>query len=155
MRIRLLSQHDLAAIVKIQNSSAHAAFWGEADYERLADNPQGMILVAEQEGTTPADLLGFAAFHRVDEEAELWNLAVVPQHRRQGIAKALFQEASRRLLEAGATRIYLEVRISNAPALGLYHAVGFKTLMRRKDYYQNPREDALVLSLDLVPSSRK
>lgn len=153
MQIRLLCQSDLAAIVKIQESGTQAAAWSEADYERLAANPQGMILVAEQEGADAGELIGFAAFHRVGEEAELWNLAVAPQHRRQGVAKGLFQEAARRLREAGARRVFLEVRASNTAALGLYEAVGFKSFMSRKDYYQNPREDALVLALDLNSSS--
>ena len=153
MRIRLFSHRELEAIVKIQNSSAQAAAWSEADYERLAADPLGMVLMAELEGISPPALLGFAALHRVGEEAELWNLAVVPQYQRQGVAKALFQEACRRLLQAGATRIFLEVRASNSPALGFYRAVGFRTLRRRKEYYQNPREDALVLTLDLVSGS--
>ncbi len=153
MRIRPFSHRDLEAIVKIQNSSAQTAAWSEADYERLAADPQGMVLVAESEGSTLPELVGFAAFHRVGEEAELWNLAVAPQYRRQGIAKALFQEARRCLLQARVTRIFLEARASNAPALGLYHAMGFRTFMVRKDYYRNPNEDAVVLVCDLIPSS--
>ena len=153
MRIKLFTHHDLEALVKIQNSSGQAAAWSEADYERLAADPQGIILVAELEGASPPEVLGFAAFHSVGGEAELWNLAVAPHYRRQGIAKALFREASRRLLQQGVTRIFLEVRASNAPALGLYHAVGFSPFIRRKDYYQDPREDALVLARDLVPDS--
>jgi ribosomal-protein-alanine N-acetyltransferase len=151
MRIKLLSHHDLEAVMKIQKSSGQAAAWGEADYERLAGDPCGMVLVAEHEDAAPPELVGFAAFHRVGKEAELWNLAVAPQYQRQGVAKALFREACQRLLQAGATRIFLEVRPSNLPALGFYRAVGFKTLIRRKEYYQNPSEDALVLALDLVP----
>ncbi|MCL5006442.1 MAG: ribosomal protein S18-alanine N-acetyltransferase [Acidobacteria bacterium] len=151
MRIELFSHHAFEAIVKIQNSSAQAAAWSEADYQRLTADPEAMVLVAVLEGTTPPEIIGFAAFHRVGEEAELWNLAVAPQHRRQGVAKALFQEACRRLVRAGATRLFLEVRASNAPALAFYRAAGFKTLTRRKEYYQNPNEDALVLACQLVP----
>lgn len=151
MHIRLFSQPDLATLVKIQNASAPAAAWGEGDYERLAADPLGMILVAEQDGSDPGELIGFAAFHRVGEEAELWNLAVVPQSRRQGIAQALLQEAARRLLAAGAAKIFLEVRASNTPALRLYEVAGGKTVGRRRDYYQNPQEDALMLVLDLAP----
>ncbi len=152
MRIRLLSPGDLVAVKKIQNCCGQAAAWGEADYARLAADPLGMVLVAEREETVPPELLGFAALHRLGDDAELWNLAVAPQHRRRGIAQALFQEARQRLLLQGARRIFLEVRASNAPALGLYSKVGFQSFMRRKDYYQNPREDALVLACDLVPS---
>ena len=153
MRIRLLCQGDLEGVVRIQNSSRLAAAWGEADYERLAGDPGGMVLVAELEGSRLPVLLGFAAFHWLGEEAELWNLAVAPRHQRQGVAKALFEEARRRLLQTGVARIFLEVRASNAPALEFYRTAGFKTLMRRRDYYRNPSEDALVLSLNLVPCS--
>ncbi|HUZ46474.1 MAG TPA: ribosomal protein S18-alanine N-acetyltransferase [Terriglobia bacterium] len=153
MRIRLLSHLDLAAILEIQNSSRQASAWEEADYQQLLGDNQGMVLVAETEGAVPPEILGFAVFHKVGEESELWNLAVAPRHQRLGVAKALFQEARQRLQQAGVAAVFLEVRASNAPALGFYRALGFKTLMRRKQYYRDPSEDALVLSVDLAPSS--
>lgn len=104
-----------------------------------------MILVAQLENQGPPKVLGFSAFYRVDEEAELWNIAITPRYRRQGIAKSLLAEAFRRLSDSGAKRLFLEVRASNTPAMELYHSIGFILVARRKEYYHNPREDALVL----------
>ena len=119
----------------------------------LADNPGGMILIAEQETPAPSKALGFAAFHRVLDEAELRNIAVDPAHQRRGLGRALLEEAKRRLLAEGVKQIYLEVRASNHPALNLYLSLGFGALTRRRHYYQNPDEDALVLGLELVAAA--
>ena len=122
------------------------------DYGQLTGDPRGMVLVAEIEGRTPPRVLGFSVFNQVDEEAELWNIAVAPQYQRQGVAKALLRETCRRLSAAGAQRLFLEVRGSNTPAIELYHSLGFTLLASRKDYYQNPGEDALVMVHKLVPA---
>ena len=110
-----------------------------------------MILVAELETMTPPKVLGFAAFHRVIDEAELRNIAVDPNHQHQGVGRALLEEAGKRLIEAGTKRILLEVRPSNKAALGLYYSLGFGLRSLRKDYYRNPQEDALILALELFP----
>ena len=109
----------------------------------------GMILVAELETMLPPKVLGFATFQRLVDEAELWNLAVDPEHQHQGVGKALLEDARKRLLQLGAKRIFLEVRPSNKSALGLYYSVGFGLHSQRKDYYRDPIEDAYVLSLEL------
>jgi ribosomal-protein-alanine N-acetyltransferase len=67
------------------------------------------------------------------------------------VGKALLDEARRRLLEQGAKRVYLEVRLSNRAALALYYSVGFGLHSLRKDYYREPPEDAYVLCLTLFP----
>jgi len=128
-----------------------AAPWLEPDYQRLADSRRGLILVAELETVAPPKVVGFAAFHRIIDEAELLNLAVDPDHQHRGVGRALLAEARQRLLEAGTKRIYLEVRLSNKPALRLYYSVGFSLHSLRKDYYRDPQEDAYVLSLQLFP----
>ena len=96
---------------------------------------------------SPATIAGFAAFHQVMDEAELRNMAVDPAHQRQGLGRELLAEGQRRLLEQGVREIYLEVRASNVPAQQLYYSAGFALRSRRKDYYSDPREDGLVLSL--------
>ena len=125
--------------------------WTEADYLRLAGAPGGLILVAELETMERSTLLGFAAYRRVIDEAELLNLAVHPEHQQQGVGRALLEEGSKRLLQMGARRIFLEVRASNEPAQKLYFSMGFAIRARRKDYYRNPQDDALVLSMNLFP----
>lgn len=151
MKVGPFAREDLPAILAIQSKNPQAAQWSEADYERLAENHGGLILTAQLETLTSPKVLGFAAFHRVIDQAELRNLAVDPQHQRQGIGRALLEDARKRLLESGAKRLFLEVRASNMPALGLYYSLGFGMHSRRKGYYRDPEEDGMVLLLELSP----
>jgi ribosomal-protein-alanine N-acetyltransferase len=146
MRIRNFSMEDLAAVLSIQGKTPQAAQWTEADYANLAGDPMGLVLVAEFDTTAPFELVGFTAFHHVMDEAELRNMAVHPAYQRQGIGRRLLVEGLRRLLDEGVSQIYLEVRASNLPARRLYGSAGFGLRSRRKDYYSQPREDALVLA---------
>jgi ribosomal-protein-alanine N-acetyltransferase len=151
MNVRLFDKADTPVILAIQQKSQGTAPWTARDYERLAEDPGGVILVAELGTMDPPKILGFAAFHRVLDEAELCNMAVDPEHRQQGVGRALLENARNRLLKLGAKRIFLEVRVSNTPALSLYYSLGFALHRLRKDYYRDPPEDAYVLSLELFP----
>ncbi len=149
MRIRELSHADLTAVVNIQTRTPLAAQWSQADHAKLASDPLGLVLVAELDTAIPPSIVGFAAFHRVLDEAELRNMAVDPAYQRQGVGRELLAQARPRLLEQGVRDVYLEVRASNLPAQQLYYSAGFLLSSRRKDYYSNPREDALVMALEL------
>jgi ribosomal-protein-alanine acetyltransferase len=151
MKVRQYEKQDLFEILALQAKNPLAAQWKELDYAQLAADPRGTILVAELETMTPVKVLGFVAFYRIIDEAELRNIAVDPAHQHQGVGKALLAEGHRRLLEAGAKRVFLEVRQSNKAALALYYSAGFGLHSQRKDYYHDPREDAYVLSLELFP----
>jgi ribosomal-protein-alanine N-acetyltransferase len=149
MKVRAFADADLTAVFAIQLTCPHAAQWREADYLQLAGDPLGTMLVAEGETATSPEVTGFAAFHRVMDEAELRNIAVAPSHQRKGIARALFAEGIRTLQESGVRQLFLEVRASNQPALAFYAAAGFQLLYTRRDYYHNPVEDALVMACDI------
>jgi len=151
MKIRLFANEDVYQVLGVQEKYRELAHWLDADYLNLAQDPGGLILVAELETLEPPPIIGFAAFHRVMDDAELRNIAVHPEHQHQGIGRALLEAGSTRLREAGARRIFLEVRPSNKPALGLYYSMGFAVRLLRKDYYRDPPEDALVLGLELFP----
>jgi [ribosomal protein S18]-alanine N-acetyltransferase len=151
MKIRAFADADLAAVYAIQLKCPHAAQWREEDYLQLARDSGGTILVAET--GNPAATAGYAAFHRVLDEAELRNIAVNPERQRKGIARALLQEGIRALQSSGARRLFLEVRASNYQALALYASAGFQLLYTRHNYYQNPDEAALVMVCDITPSS--
>jgi len=154
MRVRKFEPPDVAAILAIQAKCPAAAHWVEEDYNRLGKRPHGLILAAELETATTPKVVGFAAFHRIIDEAELLNLAVDPEHQHQGVARALLENARNRLRRMGTRRLFLEVRPSNKPALGLYYSIGFALHSMRKSYYRNPLEDAYVLCLQIfVPET--
>jgi ribosomal-protein-alanine N-acetyltransferase len=147
--IRPFADSDLASVLAIQHENSSAAQWAESDYTRLARDPAGLVLVAEPSavGSERREVVGFAAFHRVLDEAELRNMAVTAGYRRHGAGKALLAEAHRKLLALGVKRAYLEVRAGNAAAIRLYESVGYRRLSIRRDYYQDPPEDACVMEL--------
>jgi ribosomal-protein-alanine N-acetyltransferase len=149
MKIRVFEREDLPSILSIQNKSAGAARWLDSDYSRLVSAPGGLVLVAELDSMTPPKVMGFAAFQRIIDEAELRNIAVDPEHQHQGVGKAILLEARKHLMQAGTKRIFLEVRKSNQAALGLYYSAGFGLLSERREYYRGPPEDAYVLALQL------
>ncbi len=113
----------------------------------MLDGSGSMVLVSQDPHSQ--ELVGYAAARSACGQAELLHLAVKPSCQRSGVGRALLQETCLRLQQAGVSAIYLEVRPSNAPALSLYHSLGFIRVSVRKDYYAQPREDACVLSLAL------
>jgi ribosomal-protein-alanine N-acetyltransferase len=155
MKIRVCSDDDLAAIYAIQLKCPEAAQWRQADYAYLFRDPLGTILVAEVEDANLPSVAGFAAFHRVLDEAELRNIAIDPIYQHKGLARALLAAGVRTLQEFGVGRIFLEVRTSNRPALAFYQAAGFRLLYTRHDYYHDPVEDALVMAYDITPLSER
>ncbi|HEV2176639.1 MAG TPA: ribosomal protein S18-alanine N-acetyltransferase [Terriglobia bacterium] len=154
LSVREFSPTDVPAILAIQRQTHEAARWNEAGYAHLAAEPGGLILVAEAVGGA-GEIAGFAAAARVVDEAELRNLAVGEPYRRRGVAKTLLGALHERLRAAGVRHVYLEVRPSNQAALALYHSAGYAERSRRKDYYQEPAEDALVLSLELKQAAER
>lgn len=90
-------------------------------------------------------LIGFCACWVIFDELHINSLAIADGWRRQGWARRLLREVARDAELAGARQATLEVRRSNVAALGLYEGLGFACEGVRKDYYQTPREDALVL----------
>src|SRR4030095_17049032 len=95
-------------------------------------------------------LRAWCAYRLAAGELEILNLAVAPGDRRLGLGRRLLEAALRRGATAGASRALLEVRASNDAARSLYSEFGFVSLGVRKDYYVEPREDALVLACPLV-----
>jgi ribosomal-protein-alanine N-acetyltransferase len=153
MNVRPFSDDDLAAIYAIQLKCPQAAQWRIEDYVQLAHDPLGTVVVGEVYDANLPLIAGFAAFHRVIDEAELRNMAVDPSHQRKGIARALLSAGILDLQANGVSRIFLEVRASNQPALALYGSMGFRLSHTRRDYYHDPAEDALVMACDITPSS--
>lgn len=116
--------------------------WNEAMLEEELYNDTASFLVAEGEN---GEVLGYAGLHVVLDEGYIDNVAVRPDCRRQGIADRLL-DVFCRFGEARLAFLTLEVRPSNTPAVALYEKHGFQEAGRRKDYYSDPVEDALLLT---------
>lgn len=146
---RPLEESDLAYVAALERQ-IHAAPWTLGNF-RDALAAGYCAIVAEREGR----IVAFGVLMLAPGEAQVLNVSVVPDSRRAGLGRALL----RRLLDvagrAGAEQCFLEVRVSNAPALALYESEGFVPVARRHDYYPatatTPGEDALVLRRAIAP----
>lgn len=142
----MAAERDLAAIMQIERESFTAPRWSEDAYRSMLFAGRGAIWafvgVAEMNGA----VAGFVAGRVLEGvEAHLESIATAVRFQRQGIARALVEWM---LAEVDAVPCVLEVRESNAAAIGLYGGMGFLEAGRRKRYYVNPVEDALVLVRD-------
>ena len=120
--------------------------WSEGLFRNALDRPDTALLAAEKEDGA---VLGYAVMSAVLDEGNLDNIAVAPHCRRRGVADALLST----LTDFGRTRLsvlLLEVRPSNHAAIALYEKHGFVPVGRRKNYYESPREDALLMTLDFA-----
>ena len=90
-------------------------------------------------------VVGYIGSQSSIDESDVMNVAVHPDWRRQGIAENLIEHLIRELKSRGSKALMLEVRASNAPAIALYEKLGFRQVGLRKNYYKNPKEDALIL----------
>ena len=90
-------------------------------------------------------VVGYIGSQSVMDEADIMNVAVSPEYRRKGIAQGLIDTLVKALQEKGVVCLFLEVRASNESAINLYDKNGFLQVGRRKNYYHNPKEDALIL----------
>ena len=115
--------------------------WSEKSVASELENPLSLWLVAEENG----QVFGYVGSQTVLDESDMMNVAVDPRFRRQGIARALIETLIAELAKMGSRCLRLEVRVSNENARALYERMGFLKLGLRKNYYHNPKEDALIL----------
>lgn len=115
--------------------------WSAKSILSELDNPLSLWLTAIEENC----VAGYVGSQTVLGETDMMNIAVRPENRRQGIGEALIEALVDQLKQIGSHCLTLEVRISNEPAIKMYEKLGFVMVGRRPRYYQNPREDALIL----------
>ena len=161
IRIRPAQASDLPRLVEIASHSATAAQWNQTEYLKLfapkqhpnhPESPpqdQGQIqhrtaLVVEQAG----GVAGFIVGRQVADEWEIENIAVTGAARRCGLGSRLVGELLDHVRSRGGKTVFLEVRESNRAARALYEKWAFIEVGRRKSYYQNPAEDALILKFN-------
>ena len=121
--------------------------WNEAMLEEELYNDTASFIVAQGEN---GEVLGYAGLHVILDEGYIDNVAVRPEYRRQGIADQLL-DVFCRFGESPLRFLTLEVRPSNTSAVALYEKHGFKEAGRRKNYYTDPTEDALLLTKEFRP----
>ena len=139
-----LIKNDVASIYHIERNSFTTP-WSEESFLVSMENPVTHGIVKIEKGT----LTGYAIFSVLFEEAELYNIAVDAQNREKGVGSELLQAVIAHCKTYNAQTLRLEVRQSNIAAQKLYEKFGFEYESKRKNYYQNPVEDALLMYLSL------
>ena len=134
--VRMNESH-VAAVAELERLNFSTP-WDEESVRSELTNKLALWLVA----LDGEQVVGYVGSQTVLQEADMMNIAVADSHRRQGIARLLVEELIRQL---DAYQLTLEVRASNAPAIALYASLGFFQVGLRKNYYQKPKENALIL----------
>jgi [ribosomal protein S18]-alanine N-acetyltransferase len=142
LRLTSLEAGYLPQILPIENE-ANTSPWSEKAFQNELINPQSNFLVALGDG----NVVGYGCYWRCIDEAHITNVAVAPEHRRAGIGRRIMIELLNQARDEGLLCSTLEVRASNEAAIQLYEKLGYKTVARRKGYYPDNREDALVMWL--------
>ena len=141
--IRLVKAEDVEGIAELEKK-CFTDPWSLIDFEGAVLSPVTTGLVALEEG----ELVGYGFIAIVFEDADVANIAVSPLHRNKGVGRRLLEELLTTAKERGVQRVFLEVRVSNAPAISLYQGFGFQTVNVRKKYYPDG-EDAYLMVLEL------
>ena len=145
MEIVQMTEADVHEILEIEQKcfsvpGSENAFLGE-----LA-NPLTVYIVAKDNGKC----VGYCGYWSVAGEGDITNVAVAPEYRRAGIGSMLIKKLIECAVSEGLSQLTLEVRHSNTAAQRLYEKYGFETVGERTDYYQNPRENAWIMTKNLT-----
>lgn len=142
MQIRPMEAEDISAVAAIEQKTFSMP-WSRQAFADALQADYTLFLVAEVSGA----IAGYIGVYLAADEAEITNVAVLEDHRGCHLGKLLVSEALREAKRRGAASVFLEVRISNDPAIGLYKKLGFEICGTRKGFYEKPREDAYVMMI--------
>lgn len=154
MQVRPMRVEDIARAIEIAAGLAQAPHWPAAAYESALDanrKPRRIALVAV---VPRAGMIGFLVSRLVEREAELESIAVCGSEQRKGAGRLLLDSLLPALAGLGILRLDLELRASNRPAEAFYLRYGFRGVGSRPDYYADPVEDAVLMSLDVRAGRR-
>jgi [ribosomal protein S18]-alanine N-acetyltransferase len=146
LKVRVLRGSDLSRVLEIENASFSTP-WKESTFRGLLGRTD-TDLIAALRGDV---LIGYAVTWTVLDQAELGNVAVAPEARGTGVGRLLVRSVVERLRYRRVKECFLEVRASNTVAQALYESFGFEVVGRRRAYYAQPTEDALVMRLETTP----
>lgn len=142
-----MTRADLPAVLAIENAS-FAIPWPAHAFAAELDSGCGTCIVARSAGATSA-IAGYICYWILEGELVINNIAVAAPHRRRGLGARLLTHAFEAARAAACQAAWLEVRPSNVAALALYERYGFSAVSRRRGYYSDNREDALVMRAPL------
>ena len=152
LHIRHAVPEDLAAMARIERASFSDP-WSE---DSLATALDRMVVLVAAEGEGAGDgavgVVGYVVALVLAPDAEVADLAVAPEARRRGVGRALLARAIEVLADLTVRAVHLEVRESNRAARTLYESAGFRPVGRRRGYYRQPVEDALLLRREIDPT---
>lgn len=131
---------DVVAVASIE--AQFPSPWTKSQILAELERESGVCLIVE---TSLQEIVGWCCGMLLPPEAELLKVAVSAKRQRQGVATLLLQEFTALLADNGVAQIFLEVRAANRPALALYQQSGWKETGKRKQYYTNPVDDAVLL----------
>jgi [ribosomal protein S18]-alanine N-acetyltransferase len=156
-QVRLAVAADLPQLMEIASHSETAAQWNPREYQKLFTSETATaktdasetgqkrtVLVIEQDG----EVSGFTIGLQLGDEWEIENIAVTGSAQRKSLGTRLLEEFLNLVRKRGGRAIFLEVRESNLAARALYRKLSFVETGRRKNYYDNPPEDALILGVN-------
>lgn len=143
---RKLRPEDAPAAAEILRQAPAAVFWSEQSIKEVLEW-QGVLGLVSEIGTR---VVGFLIGRQAGDQAEILNLAIAPGNRRTGQGSAILKAALDEFRSRGVSRVFLEVRESNAPAIAFYKRLGFSPAGKRDGYYRDPKEAALVMEISLT-----
>lgn len=154
--IEFMDISDLPEILELERSSFGKMAWSSKDFETALSSDYDYPMVVHKRPVNTEDresyinnLAGYSVLRLLGPEAEIENICVSPDMRRNGIGETLMQKMIQTALTEKASVIFLEVRAGNTPARALYQKLGFKELYVRKGYYKDPTDDAIIMQLTL------
>src|SRR4030081_886725 len=146
--IERMREDDIAQVQAIEREIFLTPWPKNAYHRELSQNRQASYIVLRREG----EVVGYGGLWKVGDEAHVTTIGVRARDQHHGLGRALFAALVQRAYVLGARWITLEVRNSNDHAIRLYEAFGFKVIGRRRGYYTDNGEDAIIMWSDSIHS---
>lgn len=140
MDIRRMTREDVPEAAALEKRIFSDAWSQDGFYESI-QNPNAVLIAAYEDGR----LAGYCCMYEVLDEGEIVNVAVAPEFRRKGIAGKMLEALLEKECRREVLNVFLEVREHNGAAVSLYEKFGFKKIGIRKNFYEKPVEDAIVM----------
>lgn len=140
MTIESMTVDDIAQVAEIERQ-IFSIPWSEKAFRNSMESDNTIYIVAKENN----NVAGYAGMYLSFEEGNITNVAVNPLSRRKGIGEKIVRDILNRAYEKGVRDVFLEVRETNSVAIALYEKIGFKEEGIRKNFYDKPRENALIM----------